>query len=743
MTQEENQSLLSITKSIPKKRYWIQITVISTSLFAFALVLWVIRSATFPNLEYEGLTQNVAILLFVNLNLVFLCLLVFLVGRNVVHLLFDWRNNILGAKLRVKLVCLLVGLVLVPTALLFLFANRLFSSAMEGWLAGEARETRLAALSVAREHFASVEDSAIRHLESIATKISNTSLGELSEILSSERRLARMAVIAIDAGSKDSLIISHAPQRDDYARRRINQIEPEVITRVLRGERVILSSNGEKEEESIAIFLPVKIAGKPGVLIGISLFSEKISKAFRHISDAFRDYEQIRLFRAPIRSGYLLTFTMVTGMILFSAIWVAFYLARQIVGPIESLVSATSKVARGDYSIRINAKGDDELSYLVRSFNTMVADLQESRAQAEQRRLLIEVTLRHLTIGVVSINKEQQITLMNPAARLLFGVDVDLDLVDAKLKDLLPTEWRGSIDAILDDAEGGSPELLVQDLKLSRQGRELEIVMTAGPMYGADKALIGAVILFDDVTELNQAQQMAAWREVARRIAHEIKNPLTPLQLSAQRIHKLLPTDDSYRSLRESAETIVENVGSIERLANEFSKFARMPTAEFRLADLNEIVADILESYATDVPKIFFQGITDTRLQPFYFDPEQIRRLLINLIDNSVDALRYFVSPDNHFQPRIAVNTKCDRKRRRVVLEVIDNGPGIPDDQKGRVFDPYFTNKKGGTGLGLAIVNSIVADHQGRIRIFDNIPSGVRFVVEIPLEGHRIKSRRV
>lgn len=709
-------------------------------IIALLSVLFVSARTGFPSVYYDGFAHNVLIFLFVNLNLVLLCVLMFVVGRNVVRLLFEWKNNILGSKLRVKLVCLLVGLVLVPTVLLFILASSLFTSAMEGWLGGEARETRMAALTVAREHYATVEDSTVRHLEGLAQQLPTTSAREVKSVITHYRRIAGMVVVALFRGPSDEIAISVAPQRGEYARQQLRSADPGLINRTLLGEKIIIAGDEKRGGELVKVYVPAKLEGKPVVLVGITIFPAKVITAFHHISEAFQDYEQLRLFRSPIRSGYLLTFTMVSGMILFSALWVAFYLARQIVGPIEALANATSQVAKGDYSIRIDSRGDDELSYLVLSFNTMVADLRNSRADAEARRLLIEVILRHLAVGVVSVDRERNITLMNPAARALFGIDVDP--VGVKLAGIVPPECDESIDSIFEEGEATLlSEVVNQDLRLSRQGRELEIVMTTSPMYGPDKNLIGAVLLFDDVTELTQAQQMAAWREVARRIAHEIKNPLTPLQLSAQRISKLLPNSEEFRSLRESADTIVEHVGSIQRLANEFSRFARMPTADRRLADLNVVVSDVLEGYAADVTRITFQGITDPRLPEFYFDSEQLRRVLINLLDNAADALRDFESGDEHFQPRIAVNTKFDRKRRRVVLEVIDNGPGVPADKKGRVFDPYFSGKKGGTGLGLAIVTTIVADHQGRIRLYDNRPHGVRFVIELPLEPRGMRPR--
>jgi two-component system, NtrC family, nitrogen regulation sensor histidine kinase NtrY len=227
---------------------------------------------------------------------------------------------------------------------------------------------------------------------------------------------------------------------------------------------------------------------------------------------------------------------------------------------------------------------------------------------------------------------------------------------------------------------------------------------------------------------------MSAWREVARRIAHEIKNPLTPIQLSAQRLQKILGGDSATEAVKECTQTIVEHVDSIKRLANEFSNFARMPTAEFEPSDLNVLMSDAIGPFAEAHSDIVFQFIPDEHLPTVVLDKEQVRRIVINLIDNAIAALRQ----EREEQPsaseaRIVVKTHYDRKHKAAIFEVVDTGPGIHTTQKARIFEPYFTTKKGGTGLGLAIVTSILADHQGTIRVYDNNPKGAKFIVELPL----------
>jgi two-component system nitrogen regulation sensor histidine kinase NtrY len=246
------------------------------------------------------------------------------------------------------------------------------------------------------------------------------------------------------------------------------------------------------------------------------------------------------------------------------------------------------------------------------------------------------------------------------------------------------------------------------------------------------------VVLLDDVTELSIAQSTLAWREVARRIAHEIKNPLTPLQLSAQRLQRLFADSELDELVRDLTLTIVEHVDSIKRLANEFSNFARMPAAEFREADLNQVLADVVMGYTDDSPAITLQFIPDSKLPRVICDSEQVRRILINLIDNAVAALRDADSKN----PKIIIRTRFEKRRQVCFIEVADNGPGIAQGDKTRIFNPYYTTKKGGTGLGLAIVSSAVSDHHGRVSVADNAPRGAKFVIELPVQQHIAVTQR-
>jgi two-component system nitrogen regulation sensor histidine kinase NtrY len=329
----------------------------------------------------------------------------------------------------------------------------------------------------------------------------------------------------------------------------------------------------------------------------------------------------------------------------------------------------------------------------------------------------------------VAVDKKFEINLANDDATRLLGLDKSAGSY-GNLKQLPESAIQREIFRQIEVIESGEVAVGDVPLKIIVGGRQLEILCSAGKVGQGDGQEFGYVFIFEDVTEISIAHQMAAWREVARRIAHEIKNPLTPIKLSAQRLGRLTEGDFNKQDAFDCIQTIVENVESIKRLANEFSNFARMPTAEFTATDLNDLVSDVMMPFVEQSADVLFQVILDKNLPRVELDAEQIRRLLINVIDNAVDALTQSVQRGTK---KVVVRTEFQADKGKVVLEIIDNGPGIKPQDKGRIFEPYFTTKKDGTGLGLAIVNSVVADHKGSVRVLDESPQGTKFCITLPV----------
>jgi two-component system nitrogen regulation sensor histidine kinase NtrY len=415
---------------------------------------------------------------------------------------------------------------------------------------------------------------------------------------------------------------------------------------------------------------------------------------------------------------------------LFSATWFGFYFAKGISVPIQRLGEGMHQVAQGNWEYRAQSDGDEEVLTLVNSFNEMTSDLESIHSALEERRRYIENILANISAGVVSVDRDGAIATVNPVACTMLGLQPDQVGGRPWREVFARPELKTIADLVGRLGEEGR-EKAEQQMKLAAGVRPLTAWVTATKLIDESGEPHGFILFFEDVTQLLRVERMEAWREVARRIAHEIKNPLTPIQLSAQRLRKryatTLPEDD--RALfDECTRTIVGQVDQLKRLVNEFSTFARLPAVEVAPNDLNGLVEEALVLFREAHPSIQFSCVADPNLPQVEIDRDAVKRAIINLLDNAVAACQG--TPEIG---RVEVVTAQDVQMGVVRLEVADNGCGMTPDVKARAFEPYYSTKKDGTGLGLAIVSAIVADHHAYVRVRDNQPRGSRLVIEFPL----------
>jgi two-component system nitrogen regulation sensor histidine kinase NtrY len=479
-----------------------------------------------------------------------------------------------------------------------------------------------------------------------------------------------------------------------------------------------------------------------GVVVVNYLAPHPLVNKVGKIRAAVAEYRSIRPFAGQIAGVYqlvLLLFSLVT--VLF-AIWWGLRMAKGVTGPIRALAEGTEKVAKGDLDVVIEPSSNDEIGLLVRSFNQMTRDLREaltgleqSNTELESRRRYMEIVLRNVDAGVVSVDAEGRISTVNPSALRLLGIRPGVSVVGSKLEEVLDRpEVLGVLRELSAQARPGVREAVRQQVVVPSGEEVLTLVVTLSLLQDEEGRVLGSVIVFDDYTQEVRAQRMAAWREVARRIAHEIKNPLTPIQLSAQRIRRRFrdrfagePGDAQV--FDECVDTIESHVDGLKLLVNEFSQFARLPAAAPKPDDLNQLVQETVSSYAGQ-EGVRFETELDPSLPMVDFDREQIRRLLTNLLDNACAALA-----DTGRAGEVSVRTLHDAPLQAARFEIADNGVGIPPGDRRRIFEPYFSTKAHGTGLGLAIVSRIVADHHGYVRVHANRPHGTRFIVELPVRS--------
>jgi len=460
------------------------------------------------------------------------------------------------------------------------------------------------------------------------------------------------------------------------------------------------------------------------------------------VNRGLEGYRQLRRLQDPIKFSHYIALTMVAMFSLFVSTWIGIHLAQGMTGPIMELAEATERVALGDYDFKIKLQSKDEIGTLVDSFNRMTRDLkasetqltqknlelQESNAELEQRRRYMEIIWQRVAAGVISADAEGNITTINKSAEEILQMKAE-QVLGRNYHDITAPYHRAILDELIESARNSPRGSAEKQIKIKIGDRMVSLHTYLAVLKDEKDEDLGLVLVFDDQSELEKTQRMAAWREVARRIAHEIKNPLTPIQLSTQRLRKQYGDRLGHdgQLFDECTQMIIRQVEELKRLVNEFSRFARMPESNPAPNNLVEIVEETLLLYHEGRKEVDFSFTPDPNLPIFNLDREQMKRVLINLLDNAVAA----VNPKGH----IEINLVYDQALRMVRLEVADDGIGIPPGDRDRLFEPYFSTKKAGTGLGLAIVSSIIADHEGFVRVQDNQPRGTRFIVELPVRN--------
>ncbi len=489
-----------------------------------------------------------------------------------------------------------------------------------------------------------------------------------------------------------------------------------------------------------------------GRVVGVVLASDHLSGESathaRQIIEAYQNRSQLHALRRPISGVYQTLFVMMTLMILVSATWTGLYLAKRITRPVQRLAAGAREIGAGHLDHRIEPETRDEFGSLVEAFNTMAGelaasqrklehsrlDLERKNQQLDERRQYIETVLERIATGVVSLGPDGQIETINGAALRL--LEVDRSVIGARAEDVCQREDLKPLETLLRQSRKGAQAPAVQEIALFRDGRELHLAAAATPLLRDDGSAGGAVLVFDDVTPLIRTQRVAAWRDVARRLAHEIKNPLTPIQLCAERMRRqFVSAPAPARALvEECTTTIVGEVESLKALVDEFAQFARMPAPRAAPTDLNAALAETLALYNDLFREIRIERRFSPALPPVRVDLEQMRRVVINLVDNGVEALGGSAASTrpNGESPAIVVETRHDPGNGVARILVSDNGPGISAADRDKLFMPYYSTKRRGSGLGLAIVRRIIAEHGGSIEVADNVPSGTVFTIELP-----------
>ena len=724
-----------------KRREWL--------LIIFALFLLILV----PQLEDRlveltaqlPISNSIIALAVINLNILLVLLFLFLIFRNLFKLLLERRRGVPGAKLRSKLVGAFIALSLIPTMLLFFVSAGFISSSIDNWFNTQVELALDESLDVAQTYYRNSEANALYYADQLSNRIkegkylNEENLPLLRQLIKEKQEEYNLGIVEVFSATHEELVrvanpklpiieitaATSDPVREGLQGVRFSQITPVGQADLIRGIVPIQSNWNPKDIVGVVVvnyYVPYSLINK-----------------MKEIASSVNQYKLTKSIKGQIQQSYVVVLLLIALIIIFLATWFGFHLARGITVPIQELATATTRVASGDLDIQLKTRSTDEIGTLVNAFNKMTTDLRQGRLEVEtanqelqnsnleldRRRDYMEIVLANVTAGVISIDRLGRLTTINKSAEnlLLFKAD---QVIGKDFREVIPERYLPNIMELLKKLFYSDRGTVRQQMTIPIGNEKYTLMVNLTTLRDKDHNFMGTVIVFDDLTQLYKAQRMAAWREVARRIAHEIKNPLTPIQLSAQRLRRRyldrFSGDDHV--FDDCTKMISTQVEELKNLVNEFSSFARMPETKPSMNNLNDVIEECLSLYTEAHKNISFGKSLDRQLPDTKFDREQIKRVIINLLENAIAAISK--------NGTIVLKSVYNRELKIITLSIADNGCGIPAEDKARLFEPYFSTKKTGTGLGLAIVSTIIADHNGYIRVRDNDPQGSIFIVELP-----------
>ena len=660
----------------------------------------------------------------------------FILIRNLIKLYYEKNKGYEGGRFKNRLVFFFISFSIVPTLLLFFIATELITNGIDKWFKADIESimTRFEDLNKSYfesakddlKHFAGLIADDIRELRKY-TPENRIFLNNTTKRMMKEFKLD-VVNIFINQSEEVALFSPNIPlaeYRDlptDFIYRQLGGSEPYQADFMQKG---LLIRHG--------VGFEVKGGPKISVIIG-RYFPEKYVKDLKNLTAMVQKHSQQKDIKDQVKNTYILLFIFVTILVIFSASWLGLYLARGITVPIEKVVEAASEITKGNLDVRIDYASKDEFNTLINEFNRMVSDLKENRdklskrtVELMQRRSITDNILKNITSGVIALNSRGEIIDINPGAERMLSLAAD-KAVKRHFSDVIYGESYRNVVRIIEDAYKSNFKLIEKEVDIKISGKILNLAIKVSQIRNPiNNKFSGILVVLTDLTDLIKAQQLLVWREVAKRIAHEIKNPLTPITISSQRILKALELpDDKFRKIVEdSLNIILQELDSIKNLANEFANFARLPQLKFTKGDINQVLEKLVSVYSSIYSNIEFNVNLDVDIPILVkMDVEQMKRIFVNVIDNAVESMEE--------KGTLEIVSRYNKESQFIRIEIADNGPGISDENKQKLFLPYFSNKSSGTGLGLAIAQNIIDEHSGMISVEDNTPRGARFLIEIP-----------
>ena len=708
-------------------------------LLLIVLVLFSMQKG-FSVLEHSG--SQLMVFVAINVNIVLLAIVFYLIARNLLKLSYERRRHVLGVNLKTKLITSFIILSL-PAMGFHLFASYFIATNLESWLKGQQESVIQSAQNVSDAYHQNLRKTMeLQHL--IWANYIIESKGEFSAIKPLKNVEANVSIYSEDQELLDQWMQNEisqtywtAPSLNEW--HQIKSNKQIWFTKELE-DRIIYRHITPVSYENKQLFLEIFYPASP---YSSNAISEIISQG--HNTRFLTESEDL------VRGYYLIIFLLMTLFIIFVATWLAFYLARGFVQPIEDLALATQRVSEGELGFQVKLQGplDKDFALLMKSFNSMSRDLlehqialnkttsnlQDSHRTLESQIRFVELVLENITTGVMSLDVEGHIEILNHSAKQMLQLKPGVD-TGRHYRDVLEEESLQQFEEMVEQIKADKERSISQNLIVHKKDGPVEVSATLLVLQNSEGQSAGMVCVYNNITEIQRLQRARAWREVARRIAHEIKNPLTPIQLSAERINRKYAgevSDDV--ALHQSTQTIINEVQHLKRMVSEFSNFAKIPESNPQISDLNQIIMNALHLFHENLPaRISLTTDLSKSLPQLPLDSEQIRRVIINLVDNSISSIEKKGTLSRIFnQGKITIRTRHVPDLNIICMDVEDNGTGIAPEISDQLFEPYTTTKEHGTGLGLTIVSQTISDHNGFTRFRNLETGGVCFTIELPV----------
>jgi two-component system nitrogen regulation sensor histidine kinase NtrY len=642
-------------------------------------------------------STRLLLLLLLNLTAIALLTLMFFVAKSLLRLFIERRHKVPGYKFKTKLVSILVVLTLIPAVSLFIVSSGLITNFAERWFAPQIMQPLEDSIQIARTVYETERKKTVEYAKAYRA-------GKTAAVNYRVKHLSRMP-------RETTETIRAAFEGKD-------------------GTEVISGKRGDIIRAAVPEF---RKGRQTGVILVESTIPKKISKKVEDIRESYENYLTLESWKVLIKTDYLLILGFLTLIITFMALWIGLRISKGITDPIQSLAQATELVAAGDLDVRVpQVTRGDEIGLLIGSFNHMLQELKEkeeslqsSYLESNRRRLFMENILDNINSGVIMLDTTGHILMINKRACSIINITPE-QVRDKTYRELMSMINSEELRNLVGGIEGREFRPVRKEVKASIGDKKVSLLVFITSLKDSQK-YIGLLVVFDDLTDIIEAQRALTWQDIARKIAHEIKNPLTPIKLSTERMIKKWDRKDSDFDdiFRRCTSAIVKEVDGLKRLVDEFSKFGKMPAIHKTPTPLHPVIDEVVDLYKD------FRGMEIDVSVPdnppmVDLDGEQFKRVLINMFDNAIQAMNN--------RGRIEVKVNFDMPSNRTYIEVSDNGPGITDEDKEKLFLPYFSTKKDGTGLGLAIASRIIKEHNGHVRVKDNKPRGTVFTIVIPVK---------